>query len=255
MNLDLDQLTMPAISKTGLKILSMLSGNHFDVAKLSETISQDLILTATLIRYANSPMYRSRVEVMNIRNAISLLGLNNVRMAVVVVSMRSWRTGVKTPLVESTWQHCQTISTLSKLIALKAVPRVANDVQLTGLMHDLCVCVLTTTFPDTPLDTLEPSHFVAVSQHCIKTFRLPEDVGQAIVDYHNGCLLSDIDVPSNAHLAIISMAHYVAQQAIQPPQNRPETPANARQNLMTLLNLQEDDLGHIAQQFGELATV
>ncbi|MBD3671226.1 MAG: HDOD domain-containing protein, partial [Gammaproteobacteria bacterium] len=138
---------MPDVSPSGLEVMEILRDESFDILKLSKAISHDPVLSSTVLKYANAPIYRNLVEVTNVRQAISILGSKNVRMAVVVATMRHFDRE-PSELAQTFWDHSFDIATLCRLIARKVALRLVEDIELTGLLHEMGSLVLITNFKD-----------------------------------------------------------------------------------------------------------
>jgi HD-like signal output (HDOD) protein len=85
--MDITNLDMHAVSPAILSTIEMVSSDDFSMSELSDVISQDPTLSATLLRYANSSMYNSRVEVTDVKRAAIIMGVSALRDAVLETMM------------------------------------------------------------------------------------------------------------------------------------------------------------------------
>ncbi len=141
MGIELSQLPLPQVSPSGVKLLDILSTQDPDFKKLEAIINKDPTLASSIIKYANSPLYHRHSKISNLRTALNLLGLKNIRSAVVMAIMRS-QTKNQNKIDELIWQHSQAISILCRLTAKVCAPKLADDMQLIGLIHDIGMLVL-----------------------------------------------------------------------------------------------------------------
>ena len=97
--------TLPALALEALLIINDVDSSASD---LERVISRDAALTARLIRYANSPLYRGLNTIISIKPAITRIGFQRVKNAVYAVSMKEvFRTSVKEieKRMDNLWAH------------------------------------------------------------------------------------------------------------------------------------------------------
>jgi putative nucleotidyltransferase with HDIG domain len=103
-------------------------------------ISRDASLTARLIRYANSPLYRGMNTIASIRPAITRIGFQRVKNAVYAVSMKEvFRTSEKEieKRMDNLWNHSVKVGAQAAMLA-KEQRGIDPDVALVaGLVHDI----------------------------------------------------------------------------------------------------------------------
>jgi HD-like signal output (HDOD) protein len=129
--------TLPALALEALIIINDVDSSASDLEKV---ISRDASLTARLIRYANSPLYRGMNTIATIRPAITRIGFQRVKNAVYAVSMKEvFRTSVKEieQRMDRLWSHSVKVGAQAAILA-KAQPGLDPDVALVaGLVHDI----------------------------------------------------------------------------------------------------------------------
>lgn len=129
--------TLPALALEALLIINDVDSSAGDLEKV---ISRDAALTARLIRYANSPLYRGLNTIIAIKPAITRIGFQRVKNAVYAVSMKEvFRTSVKEieRRMEALWSHSVKVGAQAAMLA-KSQPGLDADVALVaGLVHDI----------------------------------------------------------------------------------------------------------------------
>lgn len=70
---------LPPLDDTVMKIQSICMDKNSSLGELSEVIANDPMLTANILKAANSPLYGFSREVKNINHAVSLFGMSTVR--------------------------------------------------------------------------------------------------------------------------------------------------------------------------------
>ncbi|MEK6750052.1 MAG: HDOD domain-containing protein [Pseudomonadota bacterium] len=263
------QLKMPAVTQESLQLLDMLATQE-DVSLLtvSNLIAKDPNLTATVLRYANAPIYRRMIETTNVRNAVSLLGIKNVRLAVVVASMRSLHAELTLDM-SALLAHCTQIAGIARAIALYNAPFLADDIELTALVHDMGALVLAANMPKPYRQVVEQlmqdPHLLAleVEQQALgmnratvmvelaATFRLPAVVIGAVEQFFARTHYPDVNDIVARHVAILYLAHGIASE-------QPDFPANfTRENALLpneewqkLLGLNAEHMRKIKERAG-----
>jgi putative nucleotidyltransferase with HDIG domain len=129
--------TLPALALEALIVINDVDSSASDLEKV---ISRDAALTARLIRYANSPLYRGMNTIATIRPAITRIGFQRVKNAVYAVSMKEvFRTSVKEVerRMDALWNHSVKVGAQAAMLA-KGLPGMDPDVALVaGLVHDI----------------------------------------------------------------------------------------------------------------------
>ncbi|ALK97790.1 hypothetical protein AB595_18200 [Massilia sp. WF1] len=79
---------VPRVPEAIPKLLASLNDEDASVAELARQVAQDVVLTAEVIREANSAYYRPIAPVKNLEAAIMMLGQNGLRMLLARVAFR-----------------------------------------------------------------------------------------------------------------------------------------------------------------------
>lgn len=146
MELELEDLNLPQVSEAGMRILDVLAKDDYSVNDIAEVVAEDPTLSGMMLKYANSPLYRRYHEITSVRNAINLLGVKNVKLVVTLAAMRSF-SEVRSIAVEKLWEHAFSIALISKTIALQVNRQLADEMEFTGIMHDISAMTLAANFP------------------------------------------------------------------------------------------------------------
>ena len=70
--------TLPTLPAVAVKIIELANDPNADIGAICQYISMDPVLSAKLLRTANTPLYKSRRIATNIRQAVSILGTHTV---------------------------------------------------------------------------------------------------------------------------------------------------------------------------------
>lgn len=135
-----NNIHLPTLPTLALEALLVINDAGSSAADLEKIISKDAALTARLIRYANSPLYRGASTVTAIKLAITRIGFQRVKNAVYAVTMKEvFRTPIKEieQRMEKLWAHSVKVGAQAAILA-KDHPRLDPDIALVaGLVHDI----------------------------------------------------------------------------------------------------------------------
>ncbi|MET0026201.1 MAG: HDOD domain-containing protein [Candidatus Thiodiazotropha sp.] len=135
-----NKIYLPTLPALALEALIVINDVDSSAADLEKVISRDAALTARLIRYANSPLYRGMNTIASIRPAITRIGFQRVKNAVYAVSMKEvFRTAVKDieRRMDHLWSHSVKVGAHAAMLA-KQHKGLDSDVALVaGLVHDI----------------------------------------------------------------------------------------------------------------------
>ncbi|VAW99327.1 hypothetical protein MNBD_GAMMA23-1914 [hydrothermal vent metagenome] len=146
-SVSLQTLKLPTVSQQGMKALELINAKDLKFKDLESILSSDPMLMGILIKYANSPIYRKRIETTNVRQAMNLLGLDIVKSAILICTMRSY-CEPSNPAKEMLWEKSKHLSIMAKLLARKISRKFADEIELTAMMSEMGGFVLSTNFAD-----------------------------------------------------------------------------------------------------------
>ncbi len=131
---------LPVIPAVAHKILQEAEEmEEISFKELEEMIKVDPLLTAKILKVANSALYARQREITTLQMAITLLGFKNIRSLVLLtVASNLWAKYKKTGFYEQFWKH----SLLSAFIARELIAKdvkslVPDEGFLAGLLHDV----------------------------------------------------------------------------------------------------------------------
>ncbi len=211
-----DLPTMPSIAQ---KLISMLCKDEVDTVELCELIAQDPALTAKLLQVSNSALYSLSAEVTSIRQAVVLLGQQEViQLAVSSLLAKRFLT-VPAALknhAERLWKHLMTTAILSEDFEFDVEE---PDLYTLSMLHDVGWLVIMSQAPTLflsiaeekgrPLDELQASWGVdheLWGAKLLERWALPEPFQVAAYRHHHPF----VDAAPPKYLLIISLANYLA---------------------------------------------
>ena len=143
--------TLPAISLEALLVVNDAASSMADVSRI---VSKDTSMAARLVRYANSPLYRGINNVSSVKAAITRIGIDAVKHAILSLAMRDVFTTAYKPIqvrMESLWQHSVAVASRAALLAGYFPHLNKDEAMLAGLIHDVGVIPILIKAKDFPM--------------------------------------------------------------------------------------------------------
>lgn len=268
MGIDVSKLKVPNISGTSIKVMEVIGGDDPDLNMVGDLIAKDPLLSSTMLRIANSAMYRREKEIDNVRIAVGMLGAKKVRMAITVVSMRSIA-AARSQIQELEWEHCFAISALCRLIGQCAFPGMMEDLELTGLLHDMGALILIGNYPKEyeklaqaaktrtmAIVDAERKFFGVdrneVLMHMSEGLHLPAITRQAMEAFRSVQPVTSIESEVDTHLAVLSLAHYI-DMSFQEESSLPlEKLTSDMASLKALVGLSDENIDDIMEEYQDI---
>jgi putative nucleotidyltransferase with HDIG domain len=188
---------LPPFPDVALRVRDALSDPEVSVDKIGRIVLSEPVLSARLLRMANSAMLRrGSLEISDVKSAISRLGFDMVRNAAVSLAMDStFKVPDRGPLrghIEKTRSHSVRVAVLSYLLARRQHDSVKPDeAMLTGLLHDIGRFYILTRVdafpavfghPDVLEELLQDWH-TGIGRAIVESWGFPEEIAVA-VDEH-----------------------------------------------------------------------
>jgi HD-like signal output (HDOD) protein len=141
---------LPPFSPTLNRILATLAQEDVCFVKLGELVEKDTVVAGNVLHLVNSALYGRRETINSVRHAISILGINKLRNAVLGMSVaRMWKT-VKTPPGWSMRRfnmHSAAVAVLADLLAEVLPVDYPEGAFVAGLLHDVGKLVIAMGLP------------------------------------------------------------------------------------------------------------
>lgn len=128
----MDTKTLPTLPGVIQKLNSLSDNERSSVQEMSKIVSSDQVLSARILRLANSPSY-GFYRVSTISNAMILLGINVVKS--LALSSSIFAIMEKTSI--GLWEHSLGVGVAANLIAHKLVLPECEEIATAGLLHDI----------------------------------------------------------------------------------------------------------------------
>jgi putative nucleotidyltransferase with HDIG domain len=157
---------LPTIPHTMQAVLSSLDSVSASAAKLEEIIKEDPVLTAKVLKIANSAAYGAGTEISSLSRAIVTVGFDEVRNIVIGLSLSGIfcdDLGFDEFDAVEIWLHSIGVATCAKMIAQKVDGLDPEEMFTVGMLHDIGRILFCLYFPDELRDILATVHNDGIS--------------------------------------------------------------------------------------------
>jgi HD-like signal output (HDOD) protein len=134
------------------KLIKELKSPDFSIKKIVQIVSQDVSMTAKILKIINSSYFGLRREIKTLDQAITYLGINTLKAIVFSVEVFSKFDEKKIQELDivSVFNHSQKVGSFGKVILdeINPIRNIVNEVVLCGVMHDIGKIILADNLPD-----------------------------------------------------------------------------------------------------------
>lgn len=225
----LNGIHLPPCPAVLMDVMKEARSDSADMSRISRLISQDVGLSAPMLKLANSPYFSRSSRVSSVQQAVTVLGLRNT---VNLLSNVALRAGVVPDLagMDKFWDYSGITAFAASYIAGKIPGMSRDDAYTVGLFHDCGIPVLMQKFPDYTRkiddlvraqgniceieDACYSTTHAAVGNLLARNWLLPQQMCRAILYHHDLTIFSSInghpDIEICNWIGIIHAAEYIA---------------------------------------------
>jgi len=141
---------LPTLSTVINKIVNVASNGKTTTEELAKIISYDKGMSNKVLMLANSVYYGQKTNVETIKRAITVIGFDEVigiALAIGILSSFSDESGLSLD-IKAMWIHGIGVATVSKELAKRTNPSIANRIFIPALLHDMGKVILSVYFKD-----------------------------------------------------------------------------------------------------------
>lgn len=137
-----DELIFPTTTEMALKVQRVLDDPNCSIDQLAKLVQADPLLAARVVAVANSVIYnRSGRAIADVRNAVSRLGFNTLRVLAAAVVVRQMEGMARTPahreLAVRLWHHTAHVAALAQVIARRFTHVDPDTAFFAGIIHEV----------------------------------------------------------------------------------------------------------------------
>lgn len=195
--------TVPSLPSLYVRLTEALSQADITVAKIASIIKQDMGMTSKVLQLVNSAFFALPCHISSPHQAVSLLGVDNIRALVLSVHVFSELEGTPNAKLAALWPRSLTTAAFARAIsrAEHSPQRLEDDAFAAGLLHDVGRLVLAsacreqythvfeslhqgqTTLAQAELQTFGCTH-AEIGAYLLGLWGLPDSVVQAVAWHH-----------------------------------------------------------------------
>jgi len=130
-----------------IQLLRLVGDPLVGLERIVALLRADPIISAQVLRLANSPLLACRAEVKSILHALSLLGLDRLNVFIMTAALRGLVDREQNVLTHACWRHSLASALLCERLSFN-VNLPAERCYIAGLIHDIGRLALLRAFPD-----------------------------------------------------------------------------------------------------------
>ena len=136
--------TIPSLPSLYVTLTDALRQSDVTVSKIASIVKQDMGMTTKVLQLVNSAFFALPCHISSPHQAVSLLGIDNIRAVVLSVHVFSELEGNPDPTLAALWPHSLTTAAFARAItrAEHSPQSVEDDAFAAGLLHDVGRLVL-----------------------------------------------------------------------------------------------------------------
>ena len=220
---------IPTLPTVAVAVNRMLQDCDTSIRELSKTVEKDQAIVSKLLRLVNSAFYGFQAKINTISHAVTVLGFNTVRNAVVSVSIIeafSGKDATEDFDITHFWKHSIAVAVTGRNLAEDTRLASPDEAFVAGILHDVGKLVLAQYFKDlfsqvwTSIQNnglsfyeaekqLLPADHAQIGGHLAKKWHLPVNLIEAVA-YHHVVRKSAINLEllMLVHVADFIVNHY-----------------------------------------------
>jgi putative nucleotidyltransferase with HDIG domain len=141
---------LPSVPQLYIDLMSLVNKQESSIEAIGRVISQDMAMTAMVLRMVNSAAFRLNRRVVNATEAASHLGVAKVRVLALSLGIFSQFRELSTGklYIETVWDHSLKVATTARAIAKSEglSKEQTDEAFAAGLLHDIGKLVLADNF-------------------------------------------------------------------------------------------------------------
>lgn len=220
---------LPPCPTVLMAVMKEARSENADIGKISTLISQDIGLSAPMLKLANSPFFGLRTRVSSVQQAVTVMGLRNTINLLSNVALRA-NVVPGVAGMEKFWDYSSLTALAASHLAGKIPGMNRDDAYMVGLFHDCSIPVLMHKYPDytrhvdaltrargdiCKIESLNYSTTHAVVGSLLAgSWLLPKPMCRAILLHHDLTVFTSVKAPADVEICnwvgLIHAAEYIA---------------------------------------------
>jgi putative nucleotidyltransferase with HDIG domain len=143
-------IQLPALPTIAVEVASLIDNPNTSVSRLTQVIASDQVLTAKVLKIANSPYYGFQKKISTLDFAIVVLGFDSLKEILISVSLINAFKKRQDKYFNSKefWEHSLASGIAARTLARQLGYRISGESFVAGLLHDIGILVTHQYFYD-----------------------------------------------------------------------------------------------------------
>lgn len=259
---------IPARPDLLLKLQKIIASDDVNLNDIANAITEDVAMSATIIKTINSPLYGLARTISDIRKSVNYIGMQGIYSLVTSILLKREFSQGNEEVFAKFWQDATNIANTMVYIGQKVgFKGTAEKLFSIGLFHDCGIPILTLKYNSYPevLDLAEktPSltlpeveervysvNHATIGYYVASSWRLPKDICQLILRHHDRSFIQIINnTEIQSEFAILKMAENIVHQMKNITDHADWL--HVRESTFTILNIDEEEYFDIAEDATE----
>jgi len=215
---------IPPLPEVVVRVIALLNEGETEPEELEKLLSFDHVLVARVLGMVNSPFFRQRREIRSVRDAIMVLGYQNLRSLLMVTSASKFMKrnfAIYGHDERGLWSHSVCVGAGARCLAahLDENPMMQEELFIAALLHDIGKMVLARHLAYFPEDRLSGFESIVAMERELLGITHAEagtlvaakwnlsPLVSIVIDRHHG---SDCTPEFERHVSIVRLADGVA---------------------------------------------
>ncbi|GAB6037079.1 response regulator [Fundidesulfovibrio butyratiphilus] len=250
--------SLPSLPPIYTRLTMALEDDNAPLSEIGDIISQDVGMSANILRLVNSAFFGLPAHVSSIHHAVNLLGTDTIRSLVLSLHLFSAFDQKKLPgfSLGAVWEHSTRVSGFAKTVAeVEGMDRILrDDCFIAGMLHDVGKLILAQSMPKEYATVLEladtehlPMHLAEyrllgsshaeIGAYLINTWGFPDSIVETLCWHHTP---ERVDCAACTPLMAVAVAnaydHCLSLPQGVTPVGAPEVPCIAKEEYMVHLS-------------------
>lgn len=181
-----DVAAVPSLPHLYSRLDETINHPRSSIADIAKVLSEDQGLAARILKLANSPLFGYFSKIDTITQAVTIIGIQQVRDLALAISVMGLFKGLPEDLItmERFWSHSIGVALASRVLATSQRETNLERFFVAGILHDIGRLVLFTRYPDLCRTIVEQAGIEQVCLYEVERIQLGfdhADVGGALL--------------------------------------------------------------------------
>ena len=187
------KLSLPSLPDIAVRTCRLVDQGEAGSDQVAKAVSSDQVISAKLMKVANSPLFYGQSTIANIERAVVRLGLSATRQLVVSFSLHELFQTSSSMLeqkMHALWEHSVEVAAICAVLSSGLKRFNPDEAQLAGLLHDISIVPILSYAEDHPdllhnpeaLDRLIAESRAPVGKRLMESWNFPQHFLASVVE-------------------------------------------------------------------------